>query len=268
MPNVRPNRIWRHLPQARNLGRSDYSGLEPLLDSLDEIYSSWMRDIRLGKFRRIVPASYLETGGRGQGAAFDMDEELFVPINAMLAPSENALTENQFAIRVQEHTDSADHFTEKIVIGVGYSTQSLGLQGEGGLITATEVDARIDRSTSTRGRKITYWRPALGNTIFALLAIDRNRFGSNVIPQIVDIDWPAAINEDPLTIAQTTTMLRAARLISQRTVIGRVNRDWSEEEIAEIASEPTPDPPPAPVSAAPQDPAPGPTDQDALTNWV
>ena len=39
VPNQRPNRIWRDLgPQALPLGRSDYSGVEGLMDALDEVY--------------------------------------------------------------------------------------------------------------------------------------------------------------------------------------------------------------------------------------
>jgi hypothetical protein len=42
---------------AAPLGRSDFSGLEISLDTLDEAHASWMRDIRLGKARLIVPHS-------------------------------------------------------------------------------------------------------------------------------------------------------------------------------------------------------------------
>src|SRR5690606_4592477 len=54
VPNQRPNRLHRAHPVGRDLGRSDLQGVEGLLDSLDEAYTSWMRDIRLGKARLFV----------------------------------------------------------------------------------------------------------------------------------------------------------------------------------------------------------------------
>src|SRR5690606_13784072 len=47
VPNVRPSRAWRGVPQLAPLGRSDFDGIEGLLDALDETYTSWMRDVRL-----------------------------------------------------------------------------------------------------------------------------------------------------------------------------------------------------------------------------
>ena len=62
VPNMRPNKVWRDLgPQAWPLGRSDYCGIEPLMDALDEVYcadmeteilsdSGWLNchDLRIG----------------------------------------------------------------------------------------------------------------------------------------------------------------------------------------------------------------------------
>jgi hypothetical protein len=68
VPNMRPNKVWRDLgPWAAPLGRSDFAGLETELDGLDEAFSSWMRDIRLGKARLIVPHTYLDNIGKGKG---------------------------------------------------------------------------------------------------------------------------------------------------------------------------------------------------------
>lgn len=52
IPNIRPNRMDRSSVH----GRSDCDGLRGLMDSLDETYSSWMRDVRLAKARLIVPS--------------------------------------------------------------------------------------------------------------------------------------------------------------------------------------------------------------------
>ncbi|MEV8418178.1 phage capsid protein [Streptomyces niveus] len=96
-------RRWRCNVDLKDLGRSDLDGVEPLMDSLDEVYASWMRDIRLGKGRIVVPSAYLQSNGPGQGATWNPDQEVYSGIN-MLARSDGAqLTVAQFAIRVQEH---------------------------------------------------------------------------------------------------------------------------------------------------------------------
>ena len=40
VPNIRPNKVWRDLgPQAWPLGRSDFWGVEPIMDNLDEAFT-------------------------------------------------------------------------------------------------------------------------------------------------------------------------------------------------------------------------------------
>jgi hypothetical protein len=62
--NQRSSR-WRHLPAARDLGVADISGCEPALDALDDVWSSWMRDVRHGRSRIHVPMHMLENLGLG-----------------------------------------------------------------------------------------------------------------------------------------------------------------------------------------------------------
>ncbi|MCI0689064.1 MAG: hypothetical protein L0Y54_17805, partial [Sporichthyaceae bacterium] len=104
VPNMRPNRLWRSMPQAMYCGRSDYSGSEPLLDALDEVYSSWMRDVRLAKARLLVPDAYLQSAGPGRGALFDAEREVFTGLQMLAGPDKGSMiTPAQFAIRVDEH---------------------------------------------------------------------------------------------------------------------------------------------------------------------
>ncbi|KPC70110.1 hypothetical protein ADL26_17955, partial [Thermoactinomyces vulgaris] len=53
VPNMRPNKVWRDIPEAAHLGVSDFSGIEGLLDANDLAYSSLMRDVDLGKARLV-----------------------------------------------------------------------------------------------------------------------------------------------------------------------------------------------------------------------
>lgn len=244
VPNMRPNRLWRSLPAAVPCGRSDYAGgVEGLMDALDETYSSWMRDIRLGKARLLVPDTYLESLGPGQGSRWDPTREVYEGLNMLGAPGVNQITQSQFAIRVQEHKETAYDLMTRIVSAAGYEAQTFGLQGDNTRpLTATEVAARERKSYTTRSRKINYWRPPLADIFETLLAIDQLVFKtSSVEPVRPDLEWGDGVSEDPTTVAQTAQLLRAAEAASTETLVRMVHPDWDDpqvdEEVARIQSD-------------------------------
>jgi A118 family predicted phage portal protein len=229
VPNMRPNRLWRSIRGASHLGRSDLSGVEPLLDALDETYSSWMRDIRLGKARIIAPSAYLQSAGPGQGAMFDADREVYSELNMLpRAGDGNMLTINQFAIRVTEHRDTAADLVEQIVRSAGYSSQTFGGKGDAA-VTATEIAARERRSYLTRDRKIVYWNQGLPDAYAALLAVDRAVFRTGVTVQRPALEWGDAVSEDPQALATTANLLRQAEAASTETLVRMVHPDWDDE---------------------------------------
>jgi hypothetical protein len=231
IPNVRPNRVWRDLPAAAHLGRSDFSGIEPALDALDEAWSSWMRDLRLAKARLIVPETALESLGRGQGAAFDPDREVFTGLD--LDPDGGGgITATQFAIRVDEHERTCHALVEQAVRGAGYSLQTFSANGDTAAITATEVAARERRSLTTRGRKIGYVAPALADALHVLLAVDRVMFGAAVEPERPTVEFPAAVKTDQRTVAETLNLLAQAGAVSTETKVRLAHPDWDDERVA------------------------------------
>jgi A118 family predicted phage portal protein len=237
IPNMRPNRIWRTVPEAAYCGRSDYAGVEGLMDAFDEVYSSWMRDLRLAKARLIVPETYLQSQGRGEGATWNSEQEIYSTVAALGNPNSTGLqvTPAQFAIRMAEHRDTAQHFLDAIVRGAGYSAATFGEKDEAE-ITATEVKARERRSNITRDKKITYWRPGLADALEALLAVDRAVFGSSVEPVKPDMEFGDVVSEDPQALAQTAQLLRAAEAASTETIVQMVHPDWKEDDVkAEVA---------------------------------
>lgn len=247
-PNMRPNRLWRNLPAAVPLGRSDYAGVEQLFDALDEVYSSWMRDIRLAKARILLPQAYLESLGPGRGAYWDADREAYVGLNIMPENGGSQITATQFAIRVDEHQRTAQDLIAQILRTAGYSAQTLGLMGDVAA-TATEVKARERRSFISRGKKIVYATPALQEAIETLLLVDRQVFGTPVEPVKPVITFGDSVSEDIQALAQTANILRQAEAASTETIVRLVHPDWSEEQIAAEVQritadrpEPVPDP--------------------------
>lgn len=233
IPNIKPNKIFRDLgPQAWPIGRSDYQGIEPLMDQLDECYSSWMRDVQLAVMRLIVPASYLDNIGRGEGAVFEPDRRVFTPVNSLhddgSAPS---IMANQFQIRWAEHQNTCQDLVNRIVQEAGYSPQSFG-DYAGGALTATEIEARERTSLLTRSKKIGYWRPGLQDAIYGLMTIAKLYFGASAItPERPDIEFSAVALPDELELAQTVAALSQANAASKETLVRMAHPAWTDSEV-------------------------------------
>lgn len=258
VPNQRPQRRWRADPAGRYLGRSDYDGVEGLMDALDEVYASWMRDVRLGRARLVVPEQYLQTPGLGLGSQlpggaprpgaggfFDLDQEVYSPLPGYqpsmkdgVAPIEQV----QFQIRFAEHQATADSLLSQILRTAGYSAQTFGEAGDSAA-TATEVVSRERRSYMTRDRKVRNWRPALAEHIEKLLRTDQAVFAGPGLPEgvAVKVDFADAVQADPLQLAQTAQALRTAQAASTATLVAAVHPDWTPQqvtdEVALIAAE-------------------------------
>jgi hypothetical protein len=230
VPNVKPNRRHRGYP----IGRHDTTGQEGLMDALDETFTSWMRDIRLGKARLVVPNEFLVRAGRGAGARFDTDQEVFSPLDIDPSSAEKAgITPVQFQIRVAEHERTAMALFERIVSGAGYSPQSFGLEGDGATQTATEVDARQDRSARTNGRKQRYWRRPFEDVAELLLVIDNKVFGSGVEPYRPRLDFPDASEAGTRDMAETLNLLTMAASASIETRVRMFHPEWDETQVQE-----------------------------------
>ncbi len=229
VPNLRPPRKLKGTPY----GRSDYDGIEPVMDAVDEVWSAWMRDIRIGKGRILVPEAYLHNHGRGQGAHFDAEQAVFQTIDALPSSEGIAMQVVQFAIRVNEHRDTITALVANALRGAGYSTQTFGEAGEAAA-TATEVVARERRSFTTRNRKILYWRAALARLLETCLQIDVAHFKPDNVEAVrPKIEFPDGVARDPMTVANTVALIHGAESASLYTRIKMVNPDWDDPQIRE-----------------------------------
>lgn len=230
IPNMRPNRLWRNNPDAIQLGRSDYSSIEPLMDGLDEVYTSWMRDIRLAKSRLVVPTSMITSLGPGKGGAFDLDQEIYEGVNALGDGKSVDITPVQFAIRVEEHERTADNLYAKIVGSAGYSAQTFGMNGDVA-VTATESKARERKSFITRDRKIGYMKPQIAEIVETLLIAYKIVFKKNVEPERPVISFGDTVSEDPLHSAQTIELLTRAGAISTELKVRMAHPEWDDKDV-------------------------------------
>lgn len=244
IPNLRPNRIMRGIPAAYHLGRSDYAGAESLFDSIDEAYTSWMRDIRLGKARVFVNRDLLTIGKPGEGSMMNMDQEIFTPLNQ--APGSTLNQSKMFetfqpAIRWQEHENTCQNLVERAYAACGYSAATFGSAGDVAM-TATEAQAREKLTMLTRSSKMLYWRPQLRRIYAALMDVNRYVFhGPDRGQALPDVEFPDGASDAPNIVASTLNLLNQAESASIKTRVGMLHPDWDDEqvkdEVAQIAQD-------------------------------
>jgi A118 family predicted phage portal protein len=233
VPNMLPNRLHRAAP----IGRSDYAA--PVYDqftALDEVWTSWMRDIRLARARLIVPDGYLRGNGPGGGATFDHDREVWTTLH--MPPNDGAgITLNQFDIRVEEHQRTTEALMRQAAQSAGYSPQSFGLDGEGQPVTATEVNSRDARSMVTRRKKCGYWGDPVADMCYVLLLLDAAHFGSRAEPERPRVEFGDGVAESEQQTATTLDLLARAGAVSTATKVKILHPEWDDTAVqAEVAA--------------------------------
>lgn len=237
IPNDGPQREWRTDATLKYFGRSDYSGAEQWFDAADEVWTSWMRDIRLAKGRLFVPDVLLTDLGPGQGAAWDSDREIYAALNAL--PDQmgsNPLTATQFAIRHEEHRASIDAIQEVVLRHAGLSAATIGDPPEGAQMTATETRSRERLSFMTGGRRQGVWGPGIADYIEIHTAIEKHASMKNAVaPFRPEVEFADSVAEDPEALARIAQLLRAADAASDETLVQIVHPEWTPEQVKDEA---------------------------------
>lgn len=241
VPNMRPNKLFRKKPKLSQLGISDYSDITQIFDAVDEVWSSWMRDIRIAKARIIVAQQYLESGGFGGGARFDYDREVYEGINALTGPDGKGIgiTTYQPDIRVEKHAASVKELRDQAMRSAGWTPGSAGA-ADSGLRTATEIKADERLSERTRDKKINYWK-TLSPFFLTWLQLDATLYGGEKQVEEPEFRFPAEAQADQESMARTNQMLYAAQSASVETRVRSQHPEWDGEtvntEVKKIMSE-------------------------------
>ena len=242
VPNTKPNRADRSSVH----GRSDYDGLRDMMDSLDETYSSWLRDIRLAKARLIVPAEYLrrrakdlftdDTGNRQYTYEFDEDVETLVAldIDPQYAGG-TPITASQFSIRATEHAQTCADLIRNIITIAGYSPQSFGIGIDGNAQSGTALHIREKKSYNTQSKKQTYWKSPLEKIMTAMVHLDAVLFpekGSE-LDDTVKVHFADNSANDISTLSSALDAINRAAAMSTEIKIQTLHPDWTRKQIAE-----------------------------------
>ena len=240
IPNIKPNRVFRDM----NMGRSDLDGLRDLMDSLDEAYSSWMRDIRLGKARTIVPAEYLKRkpqemlDGLAQSASWEFDQDVETYVTIDMADSNGnipGITLQQFQIRSAEYSSTCAELMREIVSNAGYAPQTFGMDVVGMAQSGTALHIREKKSYDTRGKKQTYWKSPLEAIMSAMIHLDSVLWpdkGSDLDDE-VKVRFADSAANDIYTMAGSVQLLNNANSASIQTRVQLLHPDWSMKQVAE-----------------------------------
>lgn len=243
-----PTIEWRKHPVLRYAGRSDFAQLHGLFDDLDQTWTSWMRDLRLGRGRLFMPAAYLQSLGRGNGATFDDLAEYISKLDMPGDPTDSGklpMHAQQFEIRVEQHERTLNATYREILRKAGFSPSAWGDGGgqDGGQITATEVDDRNAASERTRRKKNLHDRQTLGELARIMLEVKSTQYGGQILPDdaFPQVSFPEFSTESPKDLAETVTMLNAAGAISLLQKVTRANPEWTStqvsDEVKQIMSE-------------------------------
>lgn len=237
-PHHRPNAGWRDVPELAPLGRPDLTrDVIHLLDACDRTWSSWMRDLDLGKGRLIVSEQLMNVNKAGSGSEFDLDRSIFSPIGngATNGDMTTHLEAHQFDIRVQEHQQTFEALLRQVIARCGYSPLTFGLADEAAQ-TATEVDAKERDTNGTRTTRVRLWTPGLAELGTTALRINAKVFGTAAPEELLNIDFPPMHQQSQKQLAETTELLHRASAISTEMRVRRVNPDWDDDEVkAEVA---------------------------------
>ncbi|MFB7461706.1 phage portal protein [Streptomyces sp. NPDC056188] len=234
VPNMLPNRLHRGAP----IGRSDYAApLYDMFDSLDEVWTSWMRDIRLARSRIIVPDGYMRNEGPGRGASWDEDREAFHALKIPPTDDKGGITLAQFKIRVEEHQRTAEAIMRQAAQSAGYAATSFGLDADRRAVTATEVDSQDQRSTITRKKKAGYWRHGVAEQLHVQLQLDAVHFRSGITAERPTIEFGDGVAESEQQRATTLELLHRAGAVSTSTKVKLLHPEWDDADVkAEVAA--------------------------------
>lgn len=237
IPNAKPNGSFRNRPGLAQLGRSDFDGIEEVFDAIDEVYSSWIADIRNGKGRLLVEETMMKPLGPGRGSAWDTDQEVFtkLPPGVGSATDSTPITSVQFNIRWQEHSQTVAEMLNVALRHAGLSARQFSDSSlTAGVTTATEVESDNAKSERTRGKKLRFYRAGLKELAKTAMLIDTEIFGTRVKFETDPIvSFPVRAMQSPETTTKILSQQRSSDLVSIEQGIRELHPNWSDPEIKE-----------------------------------
>lgn len=228
-----PNKLPNSYNRNSYLGRSDYAGIESLMDKLDEVFTSWAKEITLAQPRILLPESFLQQTIEGD-STFDYDQALFVklsvdPVSKM---QNDVIIPQQFEIRADQYEKTALNLIERIIVSSGYSPQTFGLSIAGRAESGTALNMRERKSFITQSKKQTYWGPAVNKLLKLFVLVYKIHLQGTIDVDVTPvIEFSDSITNNLLDMSQVVKVLSDAIAISTETKIKMIHPEWKDEQI-------------------------------------
>jgi len=228
VPNMLPNRLDRN----SYFGRSDYQGVELLMDNLDETYSNWIKDITIAQGKVHIPKDYLKKDSNSGNYKYNPDDIIYAELDMDPTVEGNKITVTQFAIRATEFEKTSLNLIERIVTSAGYSPQSFGLSIEGRAESGTALNMRERKSFFTKGKKERYWQPALRSLIQMMMALYKFELNGKVDPNLkISVTFSDGITNDLNEKSAAVEKISNAVAASTYTKVKLLHPEWGEDEV-------------------------------------
>jgi len=226
IPNMKPNKLIPGSP----LGDGDYRSCVGLMDSLDFVWSSWLRDIELGLGQLIVDEGLLQDG------KISKLQRVFVKLNMepirLGSEKYEPIKPIQFQIRTDDHMKACDTLVRNIIGMSGYSPQSFGLVEYGQQTdSGTALRIRERKSLLTRAKKGGYWTPELKKLFYQMQLFDGAKTGKIYEPMPVNVILQDSVIQDEKEVAAIVRELEQAKAASTYIKVKTLHPSWPEEEI-------------------------------------
>jgi len=236
VPNMLPNKYLRQ----SDIGRSDYAGVERLMDGLDSTFSNWMKDIHLAQARVFGPEDYFRHK-KDDGSiddSFKINESFYIRMDIDPLSEKNKLIMSQFDIRSDQFEKTALNYIERIVTSAGYSPQSFGLNIAGRAESGTALNIRERKSMSTKAKKEKYWRPAIRKIVRLMQVLYAKELSGKDMDLDADINisFSDSLSTDLSETSKALQMLHAAASASVETRVKILNPTWNQKQIEEEAA--------------------------------
>ena len=230
VPNLLPNKLNRQSP----MGRSDYQGLETLMDALDEVFTAWMVDVQIARGKIHVPSGYLKQVNENGKKEYNIDtmmyEELDVDPTAMTKPIEAT----QFEIRAEQFEKTCLNLMDRIITSAGYSPQSFGLNIAGRAESGTALNVRERKTFGTTSKKQSFWEDAIKGLVASMCAIKNAYLGGAFVNELdVNVAFIDSVSNNMAEVSSSVKTLADAKAISTDTKVRMVHPEWTEIQVQE-----------------------------------
>lgn len=165
--------------------------------------------------------------------SFDTDQQVFSPLN-IEGRANDRLPEPQVVsvpLRVREHMEAAQGWVDQIVAGAGYGAAEVGRDADGGVQTATEVDAKGAMSNRTTAAKRGLFGDPLADVLEQMMLIHRGVFDAGVDAGRPTVVWPEPA-EDLREMASSLNLLSLAGAASTETKVRMLRPDWDDGQVS------------------------------------